>query len=32
MNSALRYGTGVADDAAIVSYYCDSLDSLPLSP
>lgn len=32
MNSALKYGTGIADDAAILSYYCDSLDSLTLSP
>lgn len=31
MNSALKYGTGVADDAAILSYYCDSLASLTLS-
>lgn len=32
MNWALIYGTGVADDAAILSYYFDSLESLTPSP
>lgn len=32
MNSVLKYGTGVADDAAFLSYYCDSLELLTPSP
>lgn len=32
MNSTLKYGTSAADDAAILSYYCDSLESLTPSP
>lgn len=31
MNCALKYGTGIADDAAILSHYCGSLESLTLS-